>query len=304
MKVLVTGATGLIGKKIVQQLLDNDVEVNYFTTDRRKIKGVFVGATGYYWNPDKQEIEKEAFTDVKVIVHLAGANISGSWSKSGKESILNSRINSSNFLYTWLEQNSHSVKQIVCASAIGIYADISRIQSESDFEPAKGFLAEVVRKWEEANLRFNTLDINVSLLRIGLVLSDEGGALPHMIKPMKMYLGSVLGSGKQCYSWIHIVDVVNIFEYVIKNQLYGIYNAVGPHPRTNKELTYTLSHVIHRKIWLPPIPSWVLKLFLGEKASLVLDGQRVSSKLIMEKGYCFVFPKLEKAIQNLYLKVK
>lgn len=300
MKVLVTGATGLIGKKIVQQLLDNDIEVNYFTTDQRKIKGVFVGANGYYWNPDNQEIDKKAFIDIEVIVHLAGANISGSWSTSGKELILKSRISSSDFLYTWLEKNSHSVKQIVCASAIGIYPDISRIQSESNFEPAKGFLAEVVRKWEQANLRFNRLDINVSLLRIGLVLSNEGGALPHIVKPMKMYLGSVLGSGKQYYSWIHIVDVVNIFEHVIKNKLYGIYNAVGPHPCTNKEFTYTISGVIHRKIWLPPIPSWILKLVLGEKASLVLEGQRVSSKLITEKGYRFVFPQLEKAIQNLY----
>lgn len=300
MRVLVTGATGLIGKQLVQRLLEVGYEVNYLTTNKSKKAGVFSNAKGYYWDPYKGEIEQEAFAEVSVIIHLAGSNISESWSKKGKAKILDSRIIPSAFIYQTLSKIDHSVQQIVCSSAVGLYANSHKWQSEEQFFKADNFLGNVVSQWEQANLKFEELGIKVSLVRIGLVLAKEGGALPHIAKMVNCYMGSVLGNGKQFYSWIHIDDLVNVFLFLVETKHAGAFNAVAPIPETNKSFTIRLAKALHKRIILPAVPSWVLRIAIGEKAVLVVEGQRVSCAKLEKAGYQFQFRDLSQALQDIY----
>ncbi|MHC5201243.1 TIGR01777 family oxidoreductase [Myroides sp. LJL119] len=300
MKILVTGATGSIGKQVVQSLLDQDYSVNYLTTNKNKTSGVFLQAKGFYWNPEKAQIDYKAFDKVDVIIHLAGSSIAGSWSKAGKQEILNSRILSSCFLQDKLVQYPNQVQHVICASAVGIYSDSTNWQDEQDYQVGNDFLADVVQKWEKQNKNFELIGKKLSLVRIGMVLQRDTGALKQMIIPIKAYLGTPLGSGKQYYSWIHIQDLVGVFNYILQNSYTGIFNAVSPHPMTNKEFTITLGKVLARPIWPFSIPGWVIKLAIGQKAVLVLNGQRVSCQKIQNKGYKFKFSDLKGALEQLY----
>lgn len=300
MRILVTGATGLIGKQLVQRLMEVGHEVNYLTTNKNKKEGVFNKAQGFYWDPYKGEIEKEAFDEVSVIIHLAGSNISESWSKAGKAKILDSRVIPSGFIYDTLSTINHTVKQIVCSSAVGLYANNTDWQSEEEYHKADNFLGTVVARWEQANLAFEKLGIRVSLVRIGLVLAKEGGALPHIAKMVNCYMGSVLGDGRQYYSWIHISDLVNVFLFLVEKQEGGAFNAVAPKPETNRKFTLQLAKALDKKILLPAVPSWVLKIAIGEKAMLVVEGQRVSCTKLEKTGYSFQFSELEQALKDIY----
>lgn len=298
MKVLITGATGFIGQALSSYLLGKGYTVNYLTMNPNKVQ-VATRYHGYVWNPYKDEIDLDCLTGVDVIVHLAGENISGSWSKTGKRKILNSRLIASHFLYKTLEQLEHQVKQIVCASAIGIYSDLSSWQTEADFKISTGFLGEVVQKWEAENNKFQSLGLDVCLLRIGLVLSAKEGALPHLIKPIKWNMGAVLGSGDQFYSWIHIEDLIRVFLFSIEKSLDGVFNAVAPHPVTHKELIEEVARKLNKWLWLPAIPSALLHLALGEKKALVTEGQKVSSEKLVIQGFVFRYSLLQEALNKL-----
>lgn len=300
MKVLITGATGSIGKQIVQSLLDQDYLVNYLTTDKQKTTGVFLQAKGYYWDPENGYIDFQALDQVKIIIHLAGSSIAGSWSAKGKQKIIDSRIKSSAFLQDSLVGYPNEVEHVICASAIGIYSNSPKWQSEDRYSEGNDFLAQVVQKWEHQNKVFELIGKKLSIVRIGLVLQRDQGALKEMIKPIKGYMGCVLGSGKQYYSWIHIQDVVGVFIHVLKNQCVGVFNAVAPCPQTNKEFTYILAGVLSRPLLPFHAPSWVIRMILKQKAVLVLNGQRVSCEKIKSTGYKFNYPSLKQALQQFY----
>lgn len=299
MKVLVTGATGFIGRRVCQALLDHGHEVNYLTrsTSIDSIKW----AKGFIWDPYKEQIDLDCLEEVEVVIHLAGSSIADSWSEKGKRLIMNSRVIPTTFLYKVLSNNAHQVKQWIGASAIGIYSDLEEVQDEQNFQTANNFLGEVVQKWEEGNLAFKNLNIKVSLLRIGLVLDMHECALATMVKPVKLWLGAPIGSGKQYYSWIHIKDLVSMFVYVLEHKLEGVYNAVAPKPLTNREFTILLGKAMKRPIWLPAIPTVVIRLALGEKAILVTEGQRVDSGKIQNRGFKFRFTTLESALDDFLL---
>lgn len=302
MKVLVTGATGAIGKKLVQSLLDKDFEVCYLTTDRNKLEGVFIDAKGFYWDPYKGQIQSQALDQVQIIVHLSGSSIAGSWSKSGKQQIIDSRVIPTTFLQQTLMQYPNKVQKVVCASAIGIYKDLPEFQQEDTHERAEGFLAEVVRSWEKQNLQFKQNNVEVVLLRIGLFLDRFSGALPKMSKPIELGLGSTLGSAKQYYSWIHHQDLVDMFIFAIEHNISGVYNAVSPSPNTNKEFTQILADVLGKRLVGFTVPAWVLRMILKQKSTLVLDGQKVSSQKIQQAGFTFKYPTLREALEQIYSK--
>lgn len=299
MKVLVTGATGLVGRQLVQQLQAKGIEVAFVTTAKDKLTELS-GCQGFYWNPRQGEIDPLCLTGVEVIVHLAGSSIDGSWSSEGKRLIINSRLQASQTLYQLLHQHPHQVKQVICASAVGIYDTIDAVQAEDNYTPATNFLGKVVQQWEGENRRFADLGLSVAILRIGLVLSREGGALPHIEQMGKYYLASPLGSGKQYYSWIHLTDLVRLFLFVMERGLTGAFNAVAPQPETNKNFTRALCHALNRKMILPAVPTWVLRLVLGEKAMLVTEGQYVSCTKVEQLGFSFCFSALSQAFENLY----
>ena len=299
MRVLITGATGLIGQEMVKLCHEKYIKVNYLTTSKSKIVQE-ENYKGFYWNPKAKEIDADCFKGVDTIVHLAGATVSKRWTPSYKKEILSSRTETTALLVNTLKELTHTVKQVVSASAIGIYPDsLINYYDESHNEISSSFLGQVVSVWEQASDEFSKLNITVSKIRIGLVLSNKGGALMEIVKPIKFGLGAAFGNGKQWQSWIHIKDLANLFLYVLQNNLKGVYDGVAPNPTSNSELTKTAASVLHKPLFMPNIPKFFMKLVLGEMHILLFESQRVSSKKIADEGFLFKFNYLEPALNNL-----
>lgn len=299
MKILITGATGLVGKELIALLLENGNEIHYLTTSKSKIESK-PHYQGFYWNPEQSFIDENCLMGVDAIIHLAGATVSKRWTTNYKQEIIESRTLSSNLLYTCLKNHPNQVKQIVSASAIGIYPDsLTQIYTEDNKSVDDSFLGQVVVKWEESVDVFSRLNIKVCKLRTGLVLAKKGGALTEMLKPIKMGLGSPFGSGKQVQSWIHVEDLANMYLFAIQNQWEGTFNAVAPNPVTNAELTKAIAKTIHKPLFMPNIPRFAMKLVLGEMHQLLFSSQNVSAGKAEKNGFQFRYRDLTKTLDNL-----
>ena len=299
MRILITGATGLVGKKIVTLLLQKGIAVNYLTTSKSKIQNQD-NYHGLYWNPQQGIIDENCFLNVDVIVHLAGANISKRWTNAYKQELVESRVLSSNLIFKTLKDNPNQVKQIISASGIAIYPNSdTTIYTEESLEKEDSFLGNLVVKWEQSVDKFNMLNIKVCKIRTGIVLSKKGGALTEMLKPVKLGMGSAYGNGKQIMSWIHIDDLVGIYFIAIQNSLEGVYNAVATNPISNKELIHTIAKILHKPLFLTAIPKFVFKLLLGEMHQLLFTNQKISNQKIVNAGYIFKYNFVDKALINL-----
>ena len=209
-------------------------------------------------------------------------------------------LSTSKTLYNALQKNPNQVKQIVSASAIGIYPDdLNYIYHETDLKVDDTFLGNVVQQWEDEVNQFEKLHIKVAKIRIGIVLAKNGGALQEMVKPIKMGVGAAFGSGKQYQSWIHIKDLVAIFQFAIQNQLEGIYNGVAPYPVTNSELTKEIAKTLNKPLFLPNIPQFVMKIMLGEMHQILFSSQHVSCRKLLDLNFQFKFASLDKALNDL-----
>lgn len=299
MKVLITGATGLVGSELTKILLQNGVAINYLSTSKNKLEKQ-ENYKGFYWNPTKGEINTEAFEGVSTIIHLAGATIAQRWSSKNKQNIIESRVMPIRLIYHELSKSEHDIKHFISASAIGIYPhSYNKVYTEDEPEVDNSFLGHVVAKWEDEVESLKSLGIIVSKVRIGLVLAKEGGALPQFVNPIKYGLGAAFGSGKQYQSWIHIHDLARIFQFIINNKLEGVFNAVSPYPVTNKDLTKAIAKQLNKPLFLPNIPKFMMKLMLGEMHYLLFASQHVSARKLLNKNFQFKFPALDKALQNL-----
>ncbi|TDN87225.1 hypothetical protein DET49_11386 [Salegentibacter sp. 24] len=299
MRVLITGATGLIGSKISRLCREKGIDVYYLSTSKDKLEDE-PNYKGFYWNPEENEIDPNAIQGVDAIINLVGASIAERWTPEQKEKILKSRTETASLLYKCLEENEHQVRNLVSASAIGVYpSSLEKLYTEQDQGVDDSFVGEVVVKWEEAVDNFRDLGIQVAKIRIGLVLAENGGMLQKLKEPVNFSVGSPLGSGKQWQSWIHIDDIGGIFMFALEQKLSGIYNAVAPNPVTNKELVNEVASQMGKPVWLPNVPKVALKLVLGEMSHLVLSSQLVSSDKIEQQGYTFKYVNLTKALEDL-----
>jgi uncharacterized protein (TIGR01777 family) len=300
MKILITGATGLIGKELVNLLIAKNHAIHYLTTSKAKIENK-PNYIGFYWNPEQGKIDESCIYGVDVIIHLAGANIAKRWTKSYKQEIIESRTLSSELLFNLVKKTPNQVKQIISASGTAIYPDsIEQVYNEETKESEDSFLSNVVKKWEASVNVFQVLGIKVCKLRTGIVLSEKGGALHEMVKPIKLGFGSAMGSGKQMQSWIHIDDLVALYNFVLEKQLEGVYNAVSPNPISNSALTKTIAKTVKKSLWLPNIPEFVMKLILGEMSYLLFSSKNLSANKILDLGFQFQFPDIENAMADLY----
>jgi uncharacterized protein len=302
MKVLITGATGLVGKELTELLLQNGIKINYLTTSKSKIQSQ-PNYQGFYWNPQSGVIDENCLMGVTAIVHLAGASIAKRWTDSYKQQIIESRFLSTNLLYNALKNYTHQVTSIISASAIGIYPSSLDAFYKEDFEDfEETFLSKVVVRWEESLLQIERLGITVCKLRIGLVLSQNGGVLQQVLKATRLGLGAAFGNGKQCMSWIHIHDLANMFLFAIHNNLQGVYNAVAPNPVSNQEFSLTVAQTLHKPFFLPNVPRFVMAIFLGEMHLLLFESQNVSAEKIISQGFRFEFKTLFTALQDLLVE--
>ena len=297
--VLITGATGLVGKALVKKCLQNGFNVHYLTTRKSKIK-LQENYKGFYWNPQLEIIDVSCFEGVNIIINLAGSSIAQRWTKAYKSLILSSRKKALELLHLSIETHDFPVKHIISASAIGIYPDSKTRYYEEDFQGTDiSFLRTVVRSWEGALKAFNALGVKTTALRIGIVLDKHEGALPKISGPIKGYIGSALGSGDQWQSWIHIDDLVRMFMFVLDSSLEGIFNAVAPNPVQQKDFVKSVANVLKRPIFFPKVPEFILNFALGEMSAIALESQRVSAQKIQDLGFEYDFHELDAALCDL-----
>ena len=297
--VLITGATGLVGKALVKKCLQNGFNVHYLTTRKSKIK-LQENYKGFYWNPQLEIIDISCFEGVNIIINLAGSSIAQRWTKAYKSLILSSRKKALELLHLSIETHDFPVKHIISASAIGIYPDSKTRYYEEDFQGTDiSFLRTVVRSWEGALKTFNALGIKTTALRIGIVLDKHEGALPKISGPIKGYIGSALGSGDQWQSWIHIDDLVRMFMFVLDSSLEGVFNAVAPNPVQQKDFVKSVANVLKRPIFFPKVPEFILNFALGEMSAIALESQRVSAQKIQDLGFEYDFHELDAALGDL-----
>jgi len=295
-KILITGASGLIGSRLTEMLLQKGYQVSHL--GRTKKNG---SVKSFVWDVDKGELDDEALSGIDAIIHLAGAGVADKrWNEKRKKEILESRTKSSSLLYETLKKGNHSVKAVVSASAIGYYGFCldERIFTEVS-EPGTDYLAQVTKAWEASVDKISSLNIRVAKLRIGIVLSEKGGALAEMAKPVRFGVGAALGTGKQYLSWIHINDLCAMFIKAVEDEhMHGAYNAVCDWV-TNEAMTKSIASVLKKPLLLPPVPGFIMKLIVGEMAVIVVNGSKVSSEKIRKTGFIFQYPELNEALSNL-----
>lgn len=300
MKILVTGATGFIGRQVVLHLRDRGHAIVVLTRDPEKaLVRLPIACPIYSWSGADQPPPREAFQGVDAVVHLAGENIIHRWTSVRKKEIIRSRLESTRRLVAAMQELGHSPKIFVCASAVGFYGDRGDDPLDENAGAGTGFLADLCRQWEQMACQAETFGIRVVPLRIGVVLGRDGGALRPMLPPFRMGLGGKVGSGKQWLSWIHVRDLAGLVLHAIENSsVKGPLNAVSPNPVTNAELSRTLGKVLNRPV-LFTIPGFVLKLVMGEAAEVILSSQKVIPQKAAHFGYPFIFPELEDALREV-----
>lgn len=300
MKVLITGGTGFIGVKLKNTLVEKGYQVHVLVRDVSKYSSS-LQVKYFEWNTQSLTIDSNAFEGVEAIINLAGKNINCRWNTKNKQEILESRLRASKTLYNFLSTNSHQVKHILHASAIGIYPSSFHNQyDESQDEFNNAFLGSICQKWEKVNTSFEQLGIKNAFVRIGLVLDSKHGALPEMKKLVAFGIGNRLGTGKQYYSWIHQADLVRLMLHIVENQLEGVYNGVASDPITQFEFNNELALVLKKKFWIPQIPTLLFKIGLGERSQLLLDSQYVMNQKILDSGYTFQFTNVQAALKEIF----
>lgn len=290
--VLITGGSGFIGKHLTQMLQKNGYNVTILSRETSK-------PNHFQWSINNSFIEEKAITSAQYIIHLAGANIgSKRWTKKRKQEIINSRIKSTTLLYQKVKELNPNLKAFISASGVGYYGAITseKIFTEKD-KPHNDFLSKTCKLWENASTPFKNLKIRTVIFRTGIVYDKKEGAFKKIKLPIKKGFGTILGNGKQYMPWIHINDLCKLYLLAIENpKLKGVYNAVAPEHITNKELTKTIAKKTKKRIWLPNIPAFVLKIVLGKMSDLVLYGSRVSSEKIQKTGFTFQFKHIKDCI--------
>ena len=289
-RILITGGTGLVGERLTKMLIDKNHEVVILSRNPDS-------KNAYKWDMSSNYIDEKALKNTDYIIHLAGAGIADKrWTAERKQVIIDSRVASANLLFAKIKELNISLKGFISASGSNYYGakTTNKIYKESD-TVGGDFLGEVCQKWETAANQFKELNIPVTILRTGVVLSKKGGALEKMKTPII----TPLGSGKQYMAWIHIEDLCNLYIKAVEGNFTGVYNAVSPEHHTSKTFSKTLANIIKRPYLPIAVPGFLLKLVFGELAVILLEGSRLSSEKIKKAGFVFKYNELKSALENL-----
>lgn len=295
MKAMIIGATGFVGQHLAIKIPDAIL----VGRSVEKMNRLFGKREAKEWD-GSGKIEPSFFDGVDAVFHLAGESIfHGRWNTQKKERIRASRVENTRHLVDIISQAENKPKTLICSSAIGYYGSQGDEKLTEHSAPGNDFLAQVCMDWEKEALRAEDYGVRVVLIRTGVVLGADGGALAQMLTPFKLGVGGRLGSGRQYMSWIHIDDLIGTMLYARENtNLRGAVNAVAPNPVTNSEFTHTLAKALHRPAILPA-PGFALKIILGEFANVLLGSQRVVPEALQKAGYNYTYPGLKEALKDL-----
>ena len=295
--VLITGGTGLVGRRLTELLIEKGYRVLWLSRERN----LYADIPTYRWDYRNNEMDNEALEQADVIIHLAGSNLGeGRWTEEKKRQIVESRVRTAELMLDRLKLAGSMPELFISASATGYYGPgvRERIFTEEDVLSENDFLSTTCRKWEDAACSFNELPgIRTVVLRTGFILSRDSEAFKKMVLPTRFGVGSPLGSGRQYLSWIHLDDICRLYIKAIEDStMQGVYNAVAPEYITNAGFMRTLARVMKKPFFFPAVPVFIMRLVMGEAADMVLGGSRISSRKIQDAGYRFLYERAEKAI--------
>lgn len=297
-RVLITGATGMIGKKLVPALIEKGYKISMLSRSARPLPNTRV----FLWNVENQTIDIGCFEGVTAIIHLAGENIASKrWTPKRKQQILDSRVQSTKLLYKGLASCSHTVSTLISASAVGFYGNRGDEVLTEISNPGDDFLANCCIQWEAAVDEGTHQNLRIVKLRTGFILDKATGGLPLMALPVKLFLGAPLGSGRQWIPWIHLHDMVNLYIHALENSMQGVFNATAPAPVTNKTFTKSIAHVLQRPVWPVHVPAALIKGIMGEMSAVALSSTNTSAQKVLNTGFNFKYNQLQDALTEIYL---
>ena len=302
MKILIAGGTGFIGTRLSSRLVRERHEVTILTRSKGRSGEIPPGVSYLEGDPTQKGPWQEAIGRQDVMINLAGASIFGRWTDERKRLMRESRLQTTRNIVEGIPPHpAHPDRQatLISASAVGYYGFRGDEELTEDSPPGKDFLARLCAEWEEEGLRAGEKGAAVVITRFGIALGDQGGALAQMIPLFKRYLGGPIGSGRQWFSWIHVKDLEEAFVFLMRHpEVSGPVNLTSPHPVRNKDLAEALGKALQRPSFLPA-PGFAVRLLLGEFGSVLLEGQRVIPRRLVDQGFVFQYPEIEAALRSL-----
>ena len=297
MKILITGGTGFVGKQLTSRLIEDGHFMTILTRSMKGVKGTSPGMSYLEGDPTKRGPWQEAIKNHDAIINLAGASIFSKWTEEHKKAIRESRVNTTRNIVEGIPSRPERPFTLFSTSAVGYYGFCGDEELVEDSPPGNDFLARIAKEWEEEALKARDKGARVVITRFGIVMGEKGGALSQMIPLFKKYIGGPIGSGKQWFSWVHIKDLAEAFAFLLKHpEILGPVNVCSPNPVRNKDLAKALGRALHRPS-LIPAPGFIVKLVLGEFGSVILEGQRVIPRKLLNNGFLFQYPEIDKALQ-------
>ena len=300
MNILIAGGTGLIGSALAKSLRARGHRVKIITRNPEKVEA---GYQPVSWD---EPALLSALNQTDAVINLAGASLAGNnplqmrWTSKRKEAIINSRTTVGRKLLGAISKLDRKPEVFVQASAIGYYGNQGLEPVDENTAAGDDFLTEVCQAWEASTAQLESLGVRRLVIRIGLVFSRAGGLLPLLSLPVKYFVGGKIGSGNQALSWIHLTDIVESIQFLMADSRYqGVFNLTAPNPETQLSFVQSLGKTLSRPVWLP-IPAGILKLILGEAATLALDGRPVHPTRLLKSGYQFTYPDLASSLDDLY----
>ena len=302
MKILITGGTGFVGTQLTSRLIQDNYEVTILSRSAKPTGEIPKGISYLQGDPTQQGSWQEAIKNHDAVINLAGASIFAKWTEEHKKAIRESRVSTTRNIVEGIP--SHPQKQFTffSTSAVGYYGFCGDEELTEESPHGDDFLARIASGWEGEALKAKEMGARVVITRFGIIMGEKGGALGQMIPLFKKYIGGPIGSGRQWFSWVHIKDLAEAFTFLLKHpEIPGPVNVCSPNPVRNKDLAKALGRALHRPSFMPA-PGFMIKLVLGEFGSVILEGQRVIPKRLLDSGFAFQYPKIDKALQEIVVQ--